>query len=77
MMYSNESSQYELVAITSFRNVCTTEGVFTRVEPFSDWILNILENPPATRPTITTTPRSTITTGKIVKWEKTFFIQVS
>ncbi|CAF2120402.1 unnamed protein product [Rotaria magnacalcarata] len=68
MVYSNDSAQYELVAITSFRNACITEGLFTRVIPFVDWILNILKNPPATPPTRTTTIQSTTTTGQPISF---------
>ncbi|UJR12661.1 hypothetical protein I4U23_016835 [Adineta vaga] len=38
MIYSNKSEQYELVGITSYRNKCIAEGVFTRVAPFASWI---------------------------------------
>ncbi|CAF3016792.1 unnamed protein product [Rotaria sp. Silwood2] len=64
MVYSNNNQQYELVGITSFRNACTTEGLFTRVAPFVNWILTILNNPPPTPPPITTTTRITTTTGR-------------
>jgi secreted trypsin-like serine protease len=47
MIHSNDSQPYELVGITSFRNACTTEGLFTRIEPFANWVLDIVENPPA------------------------------
>jgi hypothetical protein len=56
MVYSNENQQYELVGITSFRDVCTTEGLFTRVVPFINWILGILENPPPTPLPLPTIP---------------------
>jgi hypothetical protein len=63
MFYSNESRQYELVAVTSYRNACTTQGLFTRIEPFADWILHILDDPPQTPTPRTTTRRSsTVTT---------------
>ncbi|CAF1129781.1 unnamed protein product [Rotaria sordida] len=64
MVYSNDSQQYELVGITSFRDVCTTEGLFTRVAPFANWILTILNNPPSTPRPITTTTQTTTTTGR-------------
>ena len=48
MIHSTEGQQYELVGIASFRNACTTEALFTRVAPFSDWILETLRNPPPT-----------------------------
>ncbi|UJR11644.1 hypothetical protein I4U23_015825 [Adineta vaga] len=56
MVYSNESQQYELVGITSYRNKCTTTGLFTRVAPFADWIWGILENPPSTPASVPTIP---------------------
>jgi len=60
VIYSNDTQQYELVGITSFRNVCTSEGLFTRIASFADWILTILENP---SPPLPTTPsRIPITT---------------
>ena len=52
MIYSNDSQQYELIGITSFRNVCTNEGLFTRIVPFIDWILTTLEHPPPIFPTV-------------------------
>ena len=56
MIQSNETKEFELVAVIGFRNVCTSEGLFTRVEPFTDWILDILNDPPPTpRPRTTTT----------------------
>ncbi|CAF1122811.1 unnamed protein product [Rotaria sp. Silwood1] len=64
MVFSNDSQQYELVGITSFRNECTTEGLFTRVAPFVNWILTTLNNPPPTPPPITTTTTTTTTTGR-------------
>jgi secreted trypsin-like serine protease len=59
VFYSNDTQQYELVGITSFRNVCTSEGLFTRTAPFSDWISRILENPP---PLTTLSTRLPVTT---------------
>jgi hypothetical protein len=53
MIYSNDSQQYELVGVTNFRNICTTEGLFTRVLPFTNWILRILNDPPPTPPVLT------------------------
>ena len=44
MIYSNHTKQYELVAITSFRNACTSEGIFTRTMPYFDWISEVLKN---------------------------------
>lgn len=46
VIYSNDTQQYELVGITSFHNVCTSEGLFTRLAPFVDWVLKILAHPP-------------------------------
>ena len=46
MVYSNDTDQYELAGIISFRNVCTTEGLFTRTSPFVNWVLTTLINPP-------------------------------
>ena len=63
MIYSNDSQQFQLVAVTSFRNVCTTEGLFTRVAPFSDWILTVLDNPPSMPAPTTTAIPLTTTTG--------------
>ncbi len=63
MIYSNDTKKYELVGITSFRNVCTTEGLFTRIAPFVDWILTTLENPPPI-PTSSTRMPITIPTPK-------------
>ena len=56
MIYSNEDQRYELVGITSVRSACTTEGLFTRIAPFLDWITEILENPPPTPPPFITFP---------------------
>jgi secreted trypsin-like serine protease len=59
VVYSNDTQQYELVGITSFRNVCISEGLFTRTAPFFDWISRILENPP---PLTTLSTRLPVTT---------------
>ncbi len=66
MIYSNASEKFELVAVTSFRSDCATEGVFTRVAPFANWIWSIINEP-------TTTIRTTTAriTG-IYKYEKIF-----
>ncbi len=58
MIYSNDIQQYELVGITSFRDSCAIEGVYTRIAPFVKWILTTLENPP---PLPTLPPIATIT----------------
>lgn len=50
MVYSNATSQYELVGITSARNGCIAEGIYTRVEPFIEWLANTMANPPPTVP---------------------------
>jgi hypothetical protein len=63
MIYSNNTQQYELVGITGFRNVCTSEGLFTRTAPFVVWILTTLENPPPA-PTLPTIIPITIPTPK-------------
>jgi len=63
MIYSNDTQHYELVGITGFRNVCTSEGLFTRTAPFVDWILTTLENPPPV-PTFSTRTPITIPTPK-------------
>jgi hypothetical protein len=65
MVYSNENQQYELVGITSYRDECTSEGLFTRIEPYINLILTILNKPPPTpppEPTIPTLPPSLSTT---------------
>jgi hypothetical protein len=66
MIYSNDTQQYELVGITSFRNICTSEGLFTRTMPSFDWISNILDNPPPVSPvpTLRTIPTMTTPTPK-------------
>jgi hypothetical protein len=68
MIYSNETQQYELVGITSFRDKCTTEGVFTRIAPYIDLILTILKKPPPSptpQPTFPTlSPTVSITTSQ-------------
>ncbi|CAF3689343.1 unnamed protein product [Adineta steineri] len=46
MIFSEDIQQYKLVGITGFRNICATEGLFTRVAPFIDWIETSLNNPP-------------------------------
>ncbi|CAF1386664.1 unnamed protein product [Adineta steineri] len=56
MIYSDDKQQYELVGITSHRSECTTEGVYTRVAPFIDWISDILANSPSTPMPIPTIP---------------------
>ena len=48
MIFSDITQEYELVGIASARNACTTEGLFTRIEPFLEWILDILDSPPPT-----------------------------
>ncbi len=63
MIFSNVIQTYELVGVTSFRTACTSEGLFTRVAPFINWISAILANPPPTSPPTTTTVRTTTTTG--------------
>jgi len=63
IIYSNNTQQYELVGITGFRNVCTSEGLFTRTAPFADWILTILENPSSVS-TLATRAPITIPTPK-------------
>ncbi|CAF2519552.1 unnamed protein product [Rotaria sp. Silwood2] len=62
MIYSGTSQQYELVGIGSFRNACATERLFTRIAPFIDWILEMLENLPATLSPIPTFPPLSSTT---------------
>jgi secreted trypsin-like serine protease len=67
MIYSNDTQQYELVGITSFRNACTSEGLFTRTAPFYDWILTTLANPPSPAtifPTFATISIGTVPTPK-------------
>ncbi|CAF1681663.1 unnamed protein product, partial [Adineta ricciae] len=56
MVYSNENQQYELVGIIGHRTKCTTEGLFTRVAPYAEWIWSILNNPPPTPVPIPTIP---------------------
>ncbi|CAF1310617.1 unnamed protein product [Adineta steineri] len=68
MTFSNNTQDYELVGVTSFRSSCTTEGLFTRVAPFLDWISGILENPPPTPPIVTTTIQTTTTTGQPISF---------
>ncbi len=63
MIFSYDTQEYELVGVTSFRNACITEGLFTRVAPFINWILPILENPPST-PALFTLPSTVPTTTK-------------
>lgn len=53
MVFSDITQEYELVGIASARNACTTEGLFTRIEPFLGWILDTMDNPPPTPPSIT------------------------
>ncbi|CAF0979092.1 unnamed protein product [Rotaria sordida] len=62
MIRSSDNLQYELVAITSFRNSCAIEGLFTRTEPFNDWILTTLQNPPTTIQSFITFPTFPILT---------------
>lgn len=64
MIYSNQTKQYELVAITSFRNVCASEGIFTRTMPYFDWISEVLKNASTTASTIFSSSSSTILTPK-------------
>jgi hypothetical protein len=66
MIYSNDIQQYELVGITSFRDSCAIEGVYTRIAPFVKWILTTLENPPPlpTLPPIPTLAPITFPTPK-------------
>ena len=66
MISSNSIDAYELVAITGFRNECIVEGIYTRVEPFIDWILNTMDNPPPTSAPFTfgTIPPATFPTPK-------------
>jgi hypothetical protein len=45
MIYSNDTQEYKLVGITSFRNICTSDGIFTLTEPFINWITTTLQNP--------------------------------
>jgi secreted trypsin-like serine protease len=62
MIYSNEHEQYEIVGITSYRDACMTEGLFTRIAPFIELIMAILKKPPPTPPlppTIPTLPPTT------------------
>lgn len=61
IIYSKENQQYELVGIASFRNECTTEGLFTRILTFVDWISSTLDNPPPI-PTIPLVPSTAATT---------------
>ncbi|UJR14367.1 hypothetical protein I4U23_001363 [Adineta vaga] len=67
MIYSNENQRYELIGITSFRNACLTEGLYTRVLPYLNYIMDIVENPP-TLPTVASpaTILSTTTTSEIL-----------
>jgi len=62
MVYSNENQQYELVGITSYRDECTSEGLFTRIEPYINLILTILNKPPPTSPPEPTLPPTLSTT---------------
>lgn len=64
MIYSNQTQQYELVGITSFRNVCMDEGLFTRTAPYVDWIMTQLASPPPTMPTFPPLPTVTYPTPK-------------
>jgi secreted trypsin-like serine protease len=56
MLYSNQQQRYELVGITSYRDACMTEGLFTRIAPFIELILSILKRPPPTLPPSPTFP---------------------
>ncbi len=56
MVYSNETQQYELIGITSYRDACATEGLYTRIAPFIEMILAILKTPPPTPPLPPTMP---------------------
>ncbi|UJR24855.1 hypothetical protein I4U23_006224 [Adineta vaga] len=67
MIYSDSSHEYKLVGIISARNSCMTEGLFTRIAPFHDWILEIIENPPHTPSPVTfATAAPTTTTPEIL-----------
>ena len=61
-VYSEEDQQYELVGITSYRDACVTDGLFTRIAPFIDWILTVLNTPPPTPPPPPTIPPTVSTT---------------
>ncbi len=60
MIYSNEHQQYQLVGITSYRDTCMTDGLFTRVAPFIDLIMTVVKTPPPT--SSSSSPRTTIPT---------------
>jgi hypothetical protein len=77
MIYSNVTEQYELVGVTNFRNICITEGLFTRVLPFAEWIWTVLDNPPPTPPipTLATTIPTT-TPPEILGVNKCFFVTI-
>ena len=51
IIYSTDAQQYELVAIVNSCNVCTSEGIFTQIIPYSDWISEIMKSSSATLPT--------------------------
>ncbi len=51
--------------MTSYRDACTTEGLFTRIAPFTNLIMAILKKPPPTPtppPTFPTFPSTVSTT---------------
>ena len=70
MIESNTTNNYEVVAVISHRVNCTTEGLFTRVAPFLDWI-DLIMNTRWTVPipmTTTPTTRRTTTTNTLGKF---------
>lgn len=54
MVFHEENKRLELVGVTSVRNECLSEGIYTRTKLVNDWIIRLIENPPAppTLPTI-------------------------
>lgn len=65
MSFSYKRQQYKLVGITSYRDECKTEGIYTRIAPYINWILSIINKPPPTPPpppTFPTLPPTRLTT---------------
>jgi len=67
MIESNTTNNYEVVAVISHRVNCTTQGLFTRVAPFLDWIDLIMDTRWTVPIPMTTTPttRRTTTTNTL------------
>lgn len=64
IIHSTHTRRYELVGVLSLCNSYTSEGIFTRIIPYSNWILEILKSPSPTLPPLFLDSSTTLITPK-------------